>query len=439
MKIVKWKLKILYKMDYKKTTLKNGLRIITVPMKGTETVTVMVMVGTGSRYESDKEAGISHFIEHMLFKGTEKRPDTLTISEELDSIGGEFNAFTSKDKTGYYAKVDAKHLEKSLDVVSDIYLNSKLEQEEIEKEKGTIIQEISMYEDMPMRTVSDEFEKLLYDGNPLGRDIAGSKETVASFSRKDFVRYMKKFYLASDTVVCVAGKITDEKKIVNEVKEYFDGMRDGKKPVFRKLKELQKKPQISIKNKKTDQTQLLVGTRAYHQNHPDRFALGLLATILGANMSSRLFIEVREKRGLAYYVRTSADMYQDCGYIATQAGVEHKKLKPALQTILEQYEKISMEKVGEKELQKAKDYIKGKSVMGFEASDEVAMFFIEQEVHKDKIMTLDDIFEKIDAVTPDDILRVAKDVFRNDKLNLAVIGPHKNKKELEKILELKID
>lgn len=404
-------------------------------MKGTKTVTVTVMVGVGSRYENEKEAGLSHFIEHMLFKGTEKRPDTLTISEELDSIGGEFNAFTGKDKTGYYAKVDAKHFEKALDVVSDMYLNSKLDKEEIEREKGTIIQEISMYEDMPMRIIGDEFEKLLYGKSTMGREIAGSKETVSAFARKDFVKFMDKFYLSSDTVVCVAGKMNEE-KVIAKVKEYFEGMRDGKKPEFKAVKETQKKPELAIKFKKTDQTQLIVGVRAYHQNHPDRFALGLLATILGANMSSRLFIEVRERRGLAYYVRTSADMYQDCGYIATQAGVEHKKLKPALQTILEQYKKISMEKVGDKELKKAKDYIKGKSVMGFEASDEVAIFFVEQEVSKDKIMTMEDIFEEIDKVTADDILRVAKDVFQNSKLNLSIIGPHKNAKDLEKILKI---
>lgn len=423
-------------MIYKKTTLKNGLRIITIPMKGTETVTVMAAVGVGSRYESEKEAGLSHFIEHMLFKGTVKRPNTLAISEELDSIGGEFNAFTSKDRTAYYAKVDAKHFEKALDVVADIYLNSKLEQEEIEREKGTILQELNMYEDTPLRKVGDEFENLLYAGSSLGREIIGCKETIVSFSRKDFTRYMNKFYLSNDTVVCVAGKINEE-AVIEKVKKYFDGMREGKKLKIENIVEKQKEAQLKLKFKKTDQTHFIVGTRAYHQNHPDRFALGLLATILGGNMSSRLFIEVRERRGLAYYVRTSVDAYQDCGYIATQAGVEHKNLKLALQTILEQYKKISSEKVSEKELQKAKDYIKGKSVMGFEASDEVAGFFIDQEIHREEILTLDDIFKKIDAVKAEDVLRVANDVFRQDKLNLAVIGPHKNEKELKKILCLK--
>ncbi|EKE16495.1 MAG: processing protease [uncultured bacterium] len=423
-------------MTYKKTTLKNGLRIITVPMKGTETVTVMVAVGVGSRYESEKEAGLSHFIEHMLFKGTKKRPSTLAISEELDSIGGEFNAFTSKDRTAYYAKVDAKHIEKALDVVADIYLNSKLEQEEIDREKGTILQELNMYEDTPLRKVGDEFENLLYAKSSLGREIVGSKETIKKFSRKDFVRYMNKFYLSNDTVVCVAGKINEE-TVIDEVKKYFDGMRESIKPKTKKVTENQKEPQIRLKFKKTDQTHFIVGTRSYHQNHPDRFVLGLLATILGGSMmSSRLFIEVRERRGLAYYIRTSADAYQDCGYIATQAGVEHKNLKLALKTILEQYNKIANEKVSEKELQRAKDYIKGRSVMGFEASDEVAGFFIDQEIHREEILTLEDIFKKIDAVTAEDILRVAKDVFQQKKLNLAVIGPHKNEKEFLKIMKV---
>lgn len=420
---------------YKKTTLKNGLRILTVPMKGTETVTVVVMVGVGSRFENEKESGLSHFIEHMLFKGTEKRPSTLDISEELDSIGGEFNAFTSKDKTCYYAKVDATHFEKALDVVSDMYLNSKLEEEEIKKESGTIIQEISMYDDMPMRRIWDEFENLLYKDTTLGKEISGDKKSVASFKRKDFIRHMNKFYVSSDTVICVAGKI-DEKKSIAKVREYFSKMKDGKKPSYKKIKESQKNPQISIKNKETDQTQIIIGTRAYNQNHPDRFALGLLGIILGGNMSSRLFIEVREKRGLAYSVRTTVDTYDDCGYIATQAGVDHKKLELTLKTILEEYRKISNEKVSEKELKKAKDFIKGKSVMGFESSDEVAMFFVEQEVNKEKILTLDDIFKKIDAITADDIIRVAVDVFKNEKLNLAIIGPHSNKKELEKLLKI---
>jgi len=421
-------------MKYKKTTLKNGLRVLTVPMRNTETATVVIMVGVGSRYESEKEAGLSHFIEHMFFKGTEKRPNTLAISEELDSIGGEFNAFTWKDKTGYYARVDAKHIGTALDVVSDMFLNSKIEASEIEREKGTIVQELNMYEDDPRRTVGDVFEGLLYANNPLGREIVGYKKTIQSFKRKDFVDYMQRFYVANDTIVCVAGKI-DEKNILQQIQGYFSGMKKGKKPEVKKVSENQKHPSLKIKTKKTDQTHLILGNRAYHQDHKDRFVLGLLAIILGGNMSSRLFIEVRERRGLAYSVFTFSDSFLECGYLATQAGVDHEKIEETVKIILEEYKKIATEKVSIKELQKAKDFIKGKSVMGLESSDEVAMFFIDQGLKKKKIMTPREIFAKIDKVTVSDILRVAKDIFKEKTLNLAVIGPHKNPKKFQKILK----
>jgi predicted Zn-dependent peptidase len=415
-------------MKHKKITLENGLRIITVPMRETQTVTIMVMVGVGSRYETEKEAGLSHFIEHMFFKGTKKRPTTLDISEELDGIGGEFNAFTSKDKTMYYAKADSKHIDTALDVVCDMYLNSKIDEEEIKKERGTIIQELNMYEDTPVRNVGDVFETMLYP-SPLGSEIIGNKKTLMTLKRKNFVNYMKRFYRANDTAICIAGKF-EEKKVLNKIKKYFGQMAVGEKPKIKKVVENQKKPQVKIKFKKTDQTHFVLGTRAYDFNHRDRFALALLSIILGGSMSSRLFIEVREKKGLAYYVRTMVESYEDVGYIATQAGVEHKNLKIAIETILAEYRKISTEKVSPKELQKAKDYIKGKSVMGMEASDEVAMFFIDQEVTKRKIMTMQEKFRMIDKVTPYDIIKVAADVFSNEKLNLAVIGPHKYGKKL---------
>ncbi len=422
-------------MTYKKTTLPNGLRIITVPMKSTETVSVFVMVGVGSRYESEKEAGISHFLEHMIFKGTEKRPNTQAIANELDAIGGEYNAFTAKDKTAYFAKVDAKHFSTALDVVSDIFLNSKIEEEEVQREKGTIIQELNMYEDTPIRNVEDVFEELLYNGNHLGREIIGYKNTVSSFKRKDFLDYRGKFYVANDTAVCVAGKF-NEKKAISEISKIFSKMPKGKKPKVERVKENQARPELQIKFKKTDQTHFVLGSRAFEQDHRDRFALSLLSIILGGNMSSRLFTEVRERRGLAYRVSTGVEAYEDCGYIGTHVGVDHKKLELTIKTILEEYKKIATEKVSKKELQSAKDYIKGKSIMGFESSDEVAVFFVDQEVRKKKIMTLEEIFAKIDKVTENDILRVAKEVFKPEKLNLAIIGPHKDNKKIESLLKL---
>jgi len=422
-------------MQYKKTTLKNGLRIITAPMKGTETATVMVMVGVGSRYETDKEAGLSHFIEHMMFKGTEKRPTTLSIAEELDAVGGEYNAFTSKDATAYYAKVDAKHIETALDVISDMYLNSKLEKEEIEREKGTILQEVNMYEDLPMRKIGDDFETLLYKNNNLGREVLGYKKTIKNFKRNDFIKYIQKFYLANDTVVCVAGKI-EEKKILKQIEKYFSVMNKSKKPTISTVVEKQNGPEIKLEFKKTDQTHIVIGNRAYKQDHKDRFALSLISVIMGANMSSRLFIEVRERRGLAYSIRSSVESYEDCGYIVAQAGVDHDKLELTIETILNEYKKIATEKVSEKELNKAKDFVKGSAVMHLESSDEVAGFLIDQEIKKKKIMMPEEIFAKIDKVTAADILRVAKDIFKEKTLNLAIIGPHKNEKKIKSLLKL---
>ncbi len=422
-------------MNYKKTTLKNGLRILTVPMEGTQTATVMVMVGVGSRYESEKQAGLSHFIEHMFFKGTHERPTAQSISEELDGIGGEFNAFTSKDKTAYYAKVDGRHVGKALDVIADIFLNSKLEQVEIDRERGPILQELSMYEDDPRRSVGEEFEKLLYGEHQMGRNIVGYKETIKQFARQDFVAYLKKHYVANETVICISGKF-DEKEILKQLQQHFGGFEKGAQAKFKKVSDRQVAPGVHLKFKKTDQTHLILGARAYHQNHKDRWALSLLSVILGGNMSSRLFIEVRERRGLAYFVSTSVDTYQDCGYIGTQAGIEHKKLSQAIEVILNEYKKIATEKVFEKELQKAKDYVRGRSVMGFEASDDVAMFFIDQEMHKEKILSPKEVFARIDAVTTKDILRVAKDIFKKEKINLAIVGPHKNDKQIAKLMKL---
>ncbi|MFC1608758.1 M16 family metallopeptidase [Patescibacteria group bacterium] len=420
-------------MKYTKTTLRNGLRIVTAPTKGTETATVLVLVGVGSRYENEEQAGLSHFIEHMMFKGTEKRPNTLAIAEELDSIGGEYNAFTSKVKTGYWAKVDAKHADVALDVVSDMFLNSKLDGKEIEREKGTILQELAMYEDIPMRSVEDTFERLLYGRQDLGREIIGYKKTIKNFKRKDFTDYMGKYYVANDTVICVAGKI-DEKKVISKLRKYFSKLNGQEKPEFKKVDEKQNSPKLKIKNKKTDQTHIALGVRGYHDNHSDKYAQSLLSVILGGNMSSRMFISIRERQGLAYYVRTSTERYQDAGYLVTNSGVEHKNLGKTIESILKEYRKIATKKVDEKELQKAKDFLKGKMVMGLESSDEVASFLAGQEVMKDKILSPAQIYKKIEKVTTDDILRVAKDIFVSEKLNLAVIGPHKDGKRFENIL-----
>ena len=422
-------------MQYKETILKNGLRIVTVPMEETQTATAVIMVGVGSRYEKENEAGLSHFIEHMLFKGTKKRPTPLIISEALDVIGGEFNAFTGKDRTGYYAKADAQYIETVLDVVSDMYLNSTIKKAEIEKEKGTILQELNMYEDMPMRSISDIFEKLLYQKNSLGREVIGYKKTIRNFQRKDFLTYKKQFYVANNTVVCVAGKINTNKRI-QQVKKYFSSLKKETKQTIDRVEEKQKKPQIKIKFKKTEQTHLMLGVRAYDWNDKNRYALALLAIILGGNMSSRLFMAVRERLGLAYYIKTGVEAFEDGGYLVTSAGVKHQNLKLTVQTILKEYSKIRQRKISEKELNKAKNFLKGKAVMSMEASDEVAMFFVEQEVTKKKIVTLKDKLKLIDQVTTGDVLKVAQDIFQEAKLNLAIIGPHRDGQKIKKLLVL---
>lgn len=422
-------------MKYRKITLKNGLRVILAPMHETGTATVLVMTGAGARYETRKESGLAHFLEHMFFKGTTRRPTAFDISKELDGIGAEYNAFTGKEYTGYYAKVEAHHWDTALDVISDLFLHQKLEQEEIDREKGTILQEINMYEDKPSSRVSEHFDELLYGDHPAGWRILGPKENIRRFKRADFVRFLKKMYTGSNVVVGVAGKF-DEKKVLKEIRERFDVLAKGEQPSFKRISEKQKTPALFIERKKTDQTHVLLGVRAYHALHKDRYALSVLSTILGGGMSSRLFIQVRERRGLAYHVSTGVDALHDAGSLATQVGVEHGNLEKTISVILDEYRKIANEKVDEEELSRAKEYIKGRLAMGLEGSDDVIEYLVSQEVLREKVTLPQEKVRKIDAVTADDVLRVAKDIFRNEKLNLAIIGPHEKRAALQKLLAL---
>jgi len=422
-------------MHYKIHTLKNGLRIILAPIKESQTTTVLVMTGTGSRYETKENNGISHFLEHMFFKGTKKRPDTLTITSELDAVGGEYNAFTGKDKTGYWAKVGAKHSLVALDVISDIFLNSTFASKEINRERGTILQEINMYEDMPMRHIDDLYERLLYGDHPLGWEILGPQKNIKNFQRKDFIQYVKAHYRSGNVVVCVAGNF-NQTKALQKLRMDFRDFRSGSTPDFQSAQEKQSKPQLYIQQKKTDQTHFMLGVRAYDMFHKDRYALSVLSTLLGGNMSSRLFIEVRERRGLAYNVHTFTESYHDVGSLVTQCGVEHVNLQKTIEIISREYKKLTKKKVDKEELRKAKECMKGKLEMGLESSDEIATYLTNQEVLKEKILLPETILKKIDQVTEDDVYRVARDIFREEKLNLAIIGPHKKKKEIASLLKL---
>ncbi|MAF20647.1 MAG: hypothetical protein CMI55_03120 [Parcubacteria group bacterium] len=420
---------------YKKTTLKNGLRIITVPGKETKTVTVLVLVGTGSKYETKDINGLSHFLEHMFFKGTKKHPNTLKVIEPLDKVGGHYNAFTSEEATGYWAKVDANHLDLVLDWVSDIYLNSKIEQVEIDREKGTILQELNMYLDTPMRYVGDLWTSLLYGDQPAGWSVIGTEDVLKKVKRQQFVKYLQEHYSSKNTIIAVAGKI-DHTPVINKVKKYFKSINTSEVKDKLSVKEKQGRPQSLIHYKKTDQTHLCLGARAYDIFHPDKYALGLLGVILGGNMSSRLWISVRERQGLAYYVSTGIDLDTDAGFLVTRAGVDNQRVDKAIKIILDEYKKIAQKKISPAELRKAKDYTKGTALIGLEASDEQASFYTFQELLTGEILTPEQKFAKIEAVTVNDIQRVAQDIFRPDKLNLALIGPFKDKTKFEKILKI---
>jgi len=420
---------------FKKNTLENGLRIITVPLKNTQSVTVLVLVGTGSKYETKEVNGISHFVEHMFFKGTRKRPNTLKIAETLDRVGGFYNAFTSKEITGYWAKVDSQHLNLALDWVSDILLNSKFEEKEMVKEKKVIIEEINMYLDMPMSYVHDLWERLLYGDQPAGWMIAGEKETVIKIKRKNILEYIKNHYLAKNIIVCVAGNI-NPKITERKIKEYFKKIKTAVPKIKLKTIEKQRRSQSLIHFKETDQTHFCLGVRGYDLFHPLRHAQGVLATILGGNMSSRLFISVREKAGLCYYIRTSPENMTDTGYLVTQSGVDHKNVEKAIGLILKEYKIFKNKKVEESELQKAKDYLKGNLILSLESSDAQAGFYAGQELLEEEILTVKERLREIDKVTAGDVQKVAKEIFNPQKLNLALIGPFKNKSKFGKLLKI---
>ncbi|KKW46210.1 MAG: Peptidase M16 domain protein [Candidatus Kaiserbacteria bacterium GW2011_GWA2_58_9] len=422
-------------MQYNVHTLPNGLRVVLAPMPGNSTA-VIVMSGTGSRYEDKRENGLAHFLEHMFFKGTRRRPSTKAISEELDALGAVYNAFTAKERTAYFAKVSKQYLDTALDVISDIFLNSKLPEKEITKERGAIIQEVDMYEDMPMRTVDNVFDELLFGAeHPLGRTILGPKENIRSFTRKDFSAYMKRNYTPLNTVVCITGAF-DEKKVLAKVRKEFGILPHGNPPSCITFASEQNAPRIAIKEKKTDQTHFILGVPAYPYLHKDEFALAVLSTILGGGMSSRLFLEVREKRGLAYSVHSWVERYPDTGYLAVQAGVEHGKLEKTVQTILAEFKKIKKTNVSKQELEKAKNYIKGTLTLSLETSDEIAGHAATSMINLGRVRSLDEILKGVDAVSAADVARVARDLLRTDKLNLAIIGPHVDKEKFASLLRV---
>lgn len=421
-------------MKFSKKVLKNGLRIITIPMKDNPTATVLVLVEAGSKYEEKKVNGISHFLEHMCFKGTMKRPKAIDISKELDALGSQYNAFTAQEYTGYYAKSDAKHFNKIFDIVTDIYLHSTFPEIEMEKEKGVIIEEINMYEDMPARHVQDLMMKLLYGDQPAGWNIAGDKENILKMKRDDFVNYKRQHYLPEATVLIVAGAVT-ERQVMNEVNRVFGAVASGNKVGKIKVKETQKKPEVLVKFKETDQTHFILGVRSLNLFSKKNAVVSVLSGVLGGGMSSRLFQKLREEMGVGYYVRAFNDAYTDHGFFQISAGVDNKRIEEVIHAVLDECNKLKNKKVSEEELNKVKECLIGNMKLTLESSDDIANFYGGQELLKRELKNAEEKADEIRKVTASQIQILAKDIFQNNKLNLALIGPFKEKTKFLKILK----
>lgn len=420
---------------YTKQRLSNGLRVIFAPLKDTGAVTVLAMTNVGSRYETAQNNGVSHFLEHMMFKGTDKRLTALDVSRELDGVGASFNAFTGKDYTGYYVKLASEHVDLALDIISDMLWHSRFQQEEIEKERHVIMEEINMYADNPIMHIEELFEERMFGKtHPLGRLISGPKSVIAKLNRKEIVDYFTKHYFPSNMVLCIAGKFP-EKKTKKRVEEYFGHFNHKRSPSnFIKFHTTQRRPQLQLLNRDTEQVQLGLGFPALPYGHKDLSALSLLSVILGGNMSSRLFTRVREQEGLAYSVSASRTSYHDSGTFFVHAGLDKKRVQPALKLILEELYAARDHGVTPHELEHAKEFIKGKLVLDLEDSESLANYITSQELLLHQIETPDMRMKKIAAVQQRDIQRVAHAVFQKKLLNCALIGPFRDGAPFERIL-----
>jgi predicted Zn-dependent peptidase len=418
---------------YQLERLDNGLRILTAPIESAQSVTCAIMLAAGSRYETPNTNGIAHFAEHMFFKGTERRPTARDISKEIDAIGGEFNAFTGKEYTGYYVKCAAESRDVALDVLVDMLRNSKFDPEEIEREKGVIVEEMNMYYDTPRDFIGGVYEQLLYDDQPLGWDIIGRKETIRGATRDTFTSYVDHWYKPARMVIGVGGKIGDG--LHERIQELLGDMPEAKtgEPEPVRLSP-NGRAQVKVHMKASDQAHICLGVHSYPLEHPDRYVLQVLATILGGGMSSRLFTEVRERRGLAYYVYGLNHSYTDAGSLYAQAGVDINRIDDAVTTVAGELQQIADEAVPQDELEKAKSFAKGRFVLQLETSQGLIMFGLRREVLETRTPDPDEILAELDKVTGEDVSRVAQDVIKQGGLNLAVIGPFDDAGRFEKLL-----
>jgi predicted Zn-dependent peptidase len=419
----------------KKIILKNGLRILLVPQPENLAATVLILVRAGSEYEVKRQNGVSHFLEHMMFKGTTDRPEPGMIAHELTALGAQFNAFTGTEYTGYYAKAQAEKLPKILEIVSDLYLNPLFNEAEIEKERGVIIQEVNMYEDdLPARAQRD-FARLVYGDQPAGWDVGGEKPIIKKLGRADFVEYRAQRYVMPGTVVIVAGKF-GEAATIAQVKKYFGALPRHTAPAKKRTTERQSSPKMKLHFKESDQTHIVLGFRAFDMFDERRYALQVLADLLGGGMSSRLFTRIRGKMGAAYYIGAGADLSLDHGLLTVSAGADRKRTEEVIQAILEECRVLRDNAVPEKELQKSKDHMIGGLVLGLETSDDLASFYGGQEVLTGGVLSPTVLTDRIKKVTARDVQKVAKAILKDKGLNLAVIGPYKSQGAFKKILTI---
>ncbi len=407
---------------YRKTVLENGLRVITAELPHTRSVSIGFFIGVGSRYEKDSVGGISHFLEHMLFKGTERRPTSEAISAAVEGVGGVFNANTGKEVTTYWAKVPAGRRSLAVDVLVDMLQHSKIEPEELERERRVIIEEINMILDDPDDWAGLLIGELLWPDHPLGREVIGTKDSISSIDRETVVDYLSRTYQPSGTVVCMAGRV-EHAEVVGEIQNELSGWESEDRPGFQPLADGQDEPRVRVGTKDTEQAHVILSLHGIPRKHPDRFALRIMNSVLGEGMSSRLFLEVRERRGLAYSVHSYVSHLTDAGSIGVRAGVNPDRLDLALEAILRQLGRLRSEPVPATELEKAREYVKGRLELQMEDTLSVAGWLGQQEILDDRILTLDEVIASLDVVSADDVQRVAHELLLPEKLNLAVVGP----------------
>ncbi len=405
--------------------LKNNLSVILVPQKDTQSTTTLVMYPVGSRYEPEKLAGVSHYIEHLMFKGTKKRKSAQLLTREIDRLGAEYNAFTSKEYTGYYIKAGAEYLDISLDILSDMLFQSVFDPKEMEREKGPIIEELRMYADNPIMNIDTIFENLLYAGCPLGRDIGGTVKHVQSYQRDDVLAYRDKYYVPSNMTIVVAGNLPVG--IESRIEQFFGQEPNTKKPsrVFKPgvFASAKKQDRIVVEKKQTDQAQLMLGFPGFEIDDMHRAIVGkVLTTILGGSMSSRLFTQIRERRGLAYTVRAGREAYRDTGYYYVRAGLEPKNINKAIEVISAEIEKLCSKGVTGRELRDAKTHITGGQVLSLEDSSVQANWYAQYALFHSRIWTPQQIRDAVNTVTQAEVQQLAQEIFALNQMRVGIIG-----------------